>query len=355
VSGTARLRLLAIGVSLLACGCSRLGIDTGPSSAPPPPVSLARERSVAPTTPATPSVAPILPPRRSAASSASVESSAPPIAAGWASPAWSPDATALAVVRTTAKTGQLVRVAVDDGTPSYLTTSPAVRSLGTGRVWNDSGILYSSDESGLHQVWLMDPATRRARLMGWDGADNSDASWSPTGNAIVLARRVYGELHWGLWVVSGDRLLHLTFSMEPTGDVSSPSWSGNGRSILFSYGLEGARNLYVADISNPASLPPSGESQVIVKPFIVGPGDKSGASWIDAQGDALFSITPAAGAPPDLYAFWSGTVVRLFSGADGGGSFGAAAPDASRVAFVRGPAGSERVVVADLVARPQAR
>jgi hypothetical protein len=225
-------RPVLVAVAILALGlasCSKLEIPV-PSDQPlpPMPVSLSYERPIA-------------------------------LKGGdWLTPAWNPTGDSLAAVRMEGKSAQLWLVPIDGTPPSRLTQGPGARRLGVGRVWNSKGLLYSSDETGQRLVWLLGSKSMAPELVGWAGGENADPSWSPDGSAIILARRPYGSDSWGLWMARGDRLIHLTFSMDTAGDVRAPAWSPDGSKILFQFGREDAWNLFTADASDLPTGPVAG-------------------------------------------------------------------------------------------------
>ncbi|MER7755563.1 hypothetical protein [Kitasatospora sp. NPDC097643] len=68
------------------------------------------------------------------------------------------------------------------------------------------------------------------------GTDNRQPNWSPTGDRIVFQRRDAGTESWSLWTVEADGT-GLRRVVDAPGEHTDPSWSPDGRYLVFSSDL----------------------------------------------------------------------------------------------------------------------
>jgi acid phosphatase type 7 len=167
-------------------------------------------------------------------------------------PSWSPDAAAIAYARGYAGDRDIYSVGADGN---------GVRQLTTGShddwapAWGPTGAIAFVRDG---DVYLNAPR-KRARPLTGGGADDRDPVWSPDGRRIAFTRlaeraptprgRNKGKKRRPaprlreLWVMRAGGG-HARRLKKLRGDVSSPAWSPDGRSIAFALGRSGRRGLY---------------------------------------------------------------------------------------------------------------
>ena len=128
-------------------------------------------------------------------------------------------------------------MALKDATQERLTyhtrTNSAARFSPDGK-----RIVYHSDRTGNHELWLLDRDTGVERQLTDNSATDIFPGWSPDGREIVFVSNREGSFH--LWLMSGEggslRRLTEDISLLPAGYNSAdlaPRWSPDGRAIGF--------------------------------------------------------------------------------------------------------------------------
>jgi TolB protein len=142
------------------------------------------------------------------------------------SPTWSSDGQSIAYVSDDRGTPQIYVVNKDGGEPVRLTVSPAYN---TEPDWSrpppGSGvqpmIAVTSRVGGRFQIGLYDSATREVRPVVDDDADNEDPSWSPDGRHLVFSKtRRWRSRLYLLDVLTGEQVELPAIE----GDASEPAW-----------------------------------------------------------------------------------------------------------------------------------
>ncbi len=144
------------------------------------------------------------------------------------SPTWSPDGRQIAFVSDERGSPQVYVMSRDGGEPERLTVSP---SYNTEPSWSHPPagsemkpmIAVTSRVGGKFQIGNVDVAAgeREARPVVADGCDNEDPSWSPNGRMLVFAKtRNWRSRLYLLDVVTGEQL-----ELPAFGDgASEPAW-----------------------------------------------------------------------------------------------------------------------------------
>ncbi|PIE83119.1 MAG: Tol-Pal system beta propeller repeat protein TolB [Candidatus Contendobacter odensis] len=145
-------------------------------------------------------------------------------------PSWSPDGRRLAV--TLSKDGNPAIYAID------LSTLRAVRltkhqSINTEAVWlPDGSIVFTSDRSGSPQLYRIGSRGGAARRITNTGDYNARPAVSPDGRHIAMVHRRGGRYHIAVLNLVNGQFQVLT----PGGSYESPSFSPNGKFVIYSNG-----------------------------------------------------------------------------------------------------------------------
>ena len=144
-------------------------------------------------------------------------------------PAWHPDNQSLAVTLSKDGNPDIYIIDLKGRIKTRLTRGPGINVSPT---WSPDGkrLAFVSDRSGGPQIYVMDVRTKSANRITYNGNYNTDPQWSPLGDRIVYTGRTDGRFQiFSISPEGGDRI-QLTCS----GNNENPSWSPDGRQILFS-------------------------------------------------------------------------------------------------------------------------
>lgn len=154
-------------------------------------------------------------------------------------PAWSPDGTRIATagqVREPHWSGHDIHVFGADGGGFLRFTTP--RQHYSGDVaWSPGGtrLVYTSDVDGNGSIYSVraDGSDPKLILAGESGRGAFHPAWSPDGKWIALAREINADHETDLYLIRPDGTgLHKL--LDRPGTETGPSWSPDGRTIVFS-------------------------------------------------------------------------------------------------------------------------
>ena len=141
-----------------------------------------------------------------------------------------------------------------------LTTSPAIDVSGSFSP-DGKNIVFNSDRGGSPQLYVMGAKGGNAKRISFGKGRYSAPVWSPRGDKIAFVKSEGGKFTIGVMNPdgSGERLLTESFLDE------SPTWSPNGRVIIFSRetrGRNGTSQLYSVDLTgrNLRKVPTTGNA-----------------------------------------------------------------------------------------------
>lgn len=146
-------------------------------------------------------------------------------------PAWSPDGKRLAVVLTKDGPSQIYIINADGSGLRRLLTS---QSIDTEPAWSPDGkwIYFTSDRGGSPQIYRVSVDGGPLQRVTFDGAYNVTPRVSPDGRHLAYTARRDGRSQVALLEFSTGRSVILTSE----DGVESPSFSPNGRMILYASG-----------------------------------------------------------------------------------------------------------------------
>ncbi|WP_337846408.1 Tol-Pal system beta propeller repeat protein TolB [Sphingomonas sp.] len=165
-------------------------------------------------------------------------------------PRFSPDGRWILFTMSVAGNADVYRIAATGGTPQRLTTAPGID---TGGSYSPDGskIVFESDRSGSQQLYVMNADGSNQQRISFGGGRYATPVWSPRGDLIAFTR-MGGGFRIGVMSPSGGGEKLLT---DAWGD-EGPSWSPNGRVLLFargSRGSSGKSDIWSVDLTGSTS------------------------------------------------------------------------------------------------------
>lgn len=157
-------------------------------------------------------------------------------------PAFSPDGHEVAFASSQDGNSELYKAELQSKTLTRLTAN---NGGDLSPSWSPSGreIAFVSDRGGTPQVYLMSADGSNVRRLTFEGDHNAAPAWSPRGNWIAyVCRTPDRQFKLCLITPDGQKRVQLTTGH---GVDDSPSWSPDGRHLVFSSSKDGKSHIYM--------------------------------------------------------------------------------------------------------------
>jgi len=176
-------------------------------------------------------------------------------------PAFSPDGKAMAVVLTRDGNSEIYSMNIDGSGLRRLTNDPAID---TEPVFSPDGawIYFTSDRSGGPQIYRMPSAGGEAQRITFNGDYNISPRISPDGKTLAYVSRHSDLFQIEVLDLASGQELTITDTVKD----ESPSFSPNGRLILYATGVGGRGILALASTDGRARARLSGPSGDVREP-----------------------------------------------------------------------------------------
>lgn len=150
------------------------------------------------------------------------------------SPAWAPDGERLSLTLTRDGAAQVYTMRADGTDLVRLTNSPGID---TEAHWSPDGrtLLFTSDRGGSPQIYRMPASGGGAERVTFEGNYNVTPRWAPDGRSFCFIQRNSGRYNVAIQELGSRNAQLLTDGRND----SSPSFSPNGRMILYASELNG--------------------------------------------------------------------------------------------------------------------
>ncbi len=112
-------------------------------------------------------------------------------------------------------------------------------------------VLFVSDRSGSPQIYIAELSGYNIKRLTYRGSYNTSARWSPSGDSFVYVGTVNGKNQIFLQRISSDEPIQLT----DKGNNEEPSFSPDGRFIVFSSDRDGIWKIYIMRLDGSGQKP----------------------------------------------------------------------------------------------------
>ena len=164
-----------------------------------------------------------------------------------------PDGKHIALTMTRGESPNVYKMTMDGRSFDALTSSSKdVLNVEPSVSPDGKRVAFSSDRNGRPLVYVMNADGTNIKRLTIAGEYNSCPRWSPDGKKITFAGSDKG--HFDLFVMDadGENMIRLTSAKKTTNgkmsDNEDPSFSPDGRHILFTSNRDGHHQLYIVDV-----------------------------------------------------------------------------------------------------------
>lgn len=167
-----------------------------------------------------------------------------------AAPAWSPDMKKIALVLSRDQNSEIY-VLNKDRRLQRLTRH---FNIDTSPTWSPDGkkIAFTSDRSGTGspQIYIMDSSNgdkSKVTRISFGSSYNDNPAWSPNGDQIAYTSRVGRKFQIRIYDLNTNKSFLMTTGCE---SCEQPSWSPDGRFIIFRKGEKNRHDLFIQKVGN---------------------------------------------------------------------------------------------------------
>ncbi len=161
----------------------------------------------------------------------------------FAAPAYSRDGSKIAYAGMRGGNAEIYVAAADGSNPKRLTQSPGVDTAPT---WSPTGreLAFTSDRSGGQRIWVMDEDGLNVRRL--TSMDSDAPSWNPSRewSEVAFTARLEGSFEIAVIDLVSGQIRQVS---EGMGSCEYPSWSSNGRHLVFACKKNGKWQLTLTD------------------------------------------------------------------------------------------------------------
>ena len=158
-------------------------------------------------------------------------------------PSWSPDGSKLAIVLTYGANSQIYKIDADGTNLVQLTKSS---TIDTEPVWSPDGqtIYFTSNRGGAPQIYKVSSSGGDAKRITFEGSYNVSPRVSPDGKELAFIKQEGGHFRVAVQDLTNGQMRVLS----DTSEDESPSFSPNGRMILYATSVGGRGTLAAVSI-----------------------------------------------------------------------------------------------------------
>ncbi len=156
-------------------------------------------------------------------------------------PAWSPDGSTMAL--TLSKDGN-PDLFLLDRKGKILKQLTSRSGINVSPSWSPDGkrLAFVSDRSGRPQIYIMETETSKVQRLTFSGTENAEPCWSPKGDLITYSSLVDG--FYQIFTISAEPGVTPTQITNGPGQHESPSWSPDGKQIIFALRSEKSQKIF---------------------------------------------------------------------------------------------------------------